>query len=161
MHILGFTPMGYSRRRSLRLEPGSPELLEGRLLLSTLPAAPHSRANHATAHHVGSLSPVVTTGHASRGQLGHGHPLLHRVHAASAAHPFAGGGPPGSALTPAQTRHIYSIDRISNLGAGQTIAIVDAYDDPNIYGDTDVFDRQFMTTLGGTTSYYAAYGASS
>jgi subtilase family serine protease len=64
-------------------------------------------------------------------------------------------------LTPAQTRHIYGIDQVSNLGSAQTIAIVDAYDDPNIFNDADVFDQQFMTTLGGSTSYYDAYGASS
>ncbi len=75
--------------------------------------------------------------------------------------PFTGGGPPTYALTPAQIRHIYSIDQISNLGQGQTIAIVDAYDDPNIFIDADTFDNQFMTTLNGSTSYYRAYGASS
>ena len=64
-------------------------------------------------------------------------------------------------MTPAETRHVYSIDQISNLGSGQTIAIVDAYNDPNIASDADVFDKQFMTTLSGTTSYYTAYGASS
>jgi subtilase family serine protease len=67
---------------------------------------------------------------------------------------------PGS-LTPAQTRHIYQFDQISNLGESQTIAIVDAYDDPNIFSDADTFDRQFNTTLGGSTSYYTAYGAAS
>jgi subtilase family serine protease len=76
-------------------------------------------------------------------------------------HPNAGGGPPSAALTPAQIRHIYSIDKINGSGAGQTIAIVDAYDDPNIFTDADVFDKQFMTTIGGATSLYNAYGASS
>ncbi len=64
-------------------------------------------------------------------------------------------------MTPAETRHIYSLDQISNLGAGQTIAIVDAYSDPYITSDADVFDKAVMTTVGGTTSYYTAYGASS
>ena len=74
----------------------------------------------------------------------------------------AGGSCPAfQRLTPAQIRHIYSLDQISNLGHGQTIAIVDAYDDPNIFSDADTFDNQFMTTLTGSTSYYAAYGASS
>jgi subtilase family serine protease len=79
------------------------------------------------------------------------HPLRHQ----------SGGGPSPGALTPAQVRHIYSIDQISNLGQNQTIAIVDAYDDPNIFNDADVFDHAVMTTLGGSTSYYTAYGASS
>jgi subtilase family serine protease len=57
-------------------------------------------------------------------------------------------------------RHIYGFDQISNLGSGQTIAIVDAYDDPNIFSDADVFDHQFTTVIGGSQSYYSAYGAS-
>ena len=64
-------------------------------------------------------------------------------------------------MTPAETRHIYSLDQISNLGTGQTIAIVDAYSDPYITSDADVFDKAVMTTIGGTTSYYTAYGPSS
>jgi hypothetical protein len=75
--------------------------------------------------------------------------------------PFSSPGPPSAALTPAEVRHIYSIDQIPNLGQGQTIAIVDAFDDPNIFSDADAFDNQFMTTLNGSTSYYTAYGASS
>src|SRR5439155_17012907 len=49
-------------------------------------------------------------------------------------------GPRG--YTPTQVRHAYGLDmifyglgKIQNLGAGQTIAIVDAYDDPNIASD--------------------------
>lgn len=76
-------------------------------------------------------------------------------------HPHAGGGPPATALTPPELRNIYSIDAISDLGAGQTIAIVDAYNDPNILSDADTFDKQFTTTLGGSTTLYTAYGASS
>src|SRR5262249_15054292 len=93
--------------------------------------------------------------------VGRAHPLLHRLTVPAGATPFAGGGPPAGALTPAQARHIYGFDQISSLGQGQTIAIVDAFDDPNIFSDADVFDKQFMTTLGGTTSYYDAYGPSS
>jgi subtilase family serine protease len=69
--------------------------------------------------------------------------------------------PPGAALTPAQIRHIYGFDQITNLGAGETIAIVDAYNDPNIAADADTFDKQFYTTLSGTTTLYSAFGASS
>jgi hypothetical protein len=45
--------------------------------------------------------------------------------------------------TPAQIRHAYGFDQISGNGAGQTIAIVDAYNDPNIANDLAVFDAQF------------------
>src|SRR5262249_42973017 len=53
--------------------------------------------------------------------------------------------------TPAQIRTAYGIDKIAfgggaGTGAGQTIAIVDAYNDPNIFNDTDTFDRQFGLT---------------
>jgi len=53
-------------------------------------------------------------------------------------------------LTPAQIRHAYGFDQISfqngtvaGNGAGQTIAIVDAYDDPSIANDLAVFDQEF------------------
>jgi hypothetical protein len=51
--------------------------------------------------------------------------------------------------TPAQIRHAYGFDQITfsngvkGDGSGQTIAIVDAYDDPNIFKDLDVFDVTF------------------
>ena len=46
-------------------------------------------------------------------------------------------------LAPAQVRHAYSFDQLSYTGAGTTIAIVDAYDDPNVAGDLQHFDAQF------------------
>lgn len=58
--------------------------------------------------------------------------------------------PPG--LSPREIRHAYGLDRVvfSNgkhpihaNGAGQTIAIVDAYDAPNIANDLRVFSRKF------------------
>src|SRR5438876_1809031 len=73
-------------------------------------------------------------------------------------------GPTG--LTPAQMRHAYGIDSISfdgiaGDGAGQTIAIIDAYDDPNAAGDLQNFDLAFglsdppsftkLNENGGTT----------
>src|SRR5690242_12446714 len=52
--------------------------------------------------------------------------------------------------TPQQIRHAYGYDQVTfsdgNVqadGSGQTIAIVDAYDDPNIASDLAIFDRQF------------------
>jgi len=44
---------------------------------------------------------------------------------------------------PAQVRHAYGFDSLSYTGSGQTIAIVDAYDDPNIVGDLAQFDAQY------------------
>jgi hypothetical protein len=47
--------------------------------------------------------------------------------------------------TPTQIRHAYGFDQISGPadGSGTTIAIVDAYDDPNIAGDLQQFDAAF------------------
>jgi hypothetical protein len=62
--------------------------------------------------------------------------------------PFAQAGPIG--YTPAQIRHAYGFDRIQFLsgtvagdGSGQTIAIITAFDDPNIVADVQAFDAQF------------------
>jgi subtilase family serine protease len=52
-----------------------------------------------------------------------------------------GGGPSG--YTPAQVKHAYGFDQITNNGSGQTIAIVDAFHNPNIQSDLAYFDNQF------------------
>src|SRR5262245_4978296 len=64
---------------------------------------------------------------------------------------------PNAVYTPAQVRHGYGFDQVpallfnynSNAGSGQTIAIVDAYEDPNIAADLATFDTQF--SLPGKT----------
>ena len=45
--------------------------------------------------------------------------------------------------TPAQVRNAYGFDKVSYDGTGQTIAVVDAYDDRNIASDLKTFDRTF------------------
>ena len=64
------------------------------------------------------------------------------------------------AYTPAQIRDAYGINALSLDGTGQTIAIVDAYDDPNIFQALDAFDSQFGLTDSGP-SLYAQYGPAS
>jgi subtilase family serine protease len=58
-----------------------------------------------------------------------------------------------SGFSPAQIRHAYGFDQIANQGAGQIIAVVDAYDDPNAESDLAVFNKQFglppCTTANG------------
>src|SRR5205823_1405179 len=66
--------------------------------------------------------------------------------AAGTATPFGTSGPTG--YSPAQVRHAYGFDQVSfngvaGDGSGATIAIVDAYDDPNIAGDLHQFDLRF------------------
>ncbi len=55
------------------------------------------------------------------------------------------------AYTPAQIRAAYGINNLALDGTGQTIAIVDAYDDPAIDPALDAFDTQFGLTSAGPT----------
>src|SRR5689334_2242580 len=64
----------------------------------------------------------------------------------TAVQPFAAPGPVG--YTPAQVRHAYGFDRIQfgavlGDGRGQTIAVITAFDDPNVVADLQAFDLQF------------------
>jgi len=45
--------------------------------------------------------------------------------------------------TPAEIRSAYGFTGVSETGAGQTIAIIDAYNDPNITADLGTFDSEF------------------
>jgi subtilase family serine protease len=89
---------------------------------------------------------------------------------------FYFGGPPYS---PAQIKQAYGFDQVSYSttihlpgrppivisvpgdGSGETIAIVDAYDDPSIFSNVDTFDRTFSVSQYDSRSLYNAYGASS
>jgi hypothetical protein len=64
------------------------------------------------------------------------------------------------AYTPNQIRDAYGINSLSLDGTGQTIAIVDAYDNPSIFQALDVFDSQFTLTDSGPT-LYSQYGPAS
>jgi len=83
--------------------------------------------------------------------------------------PFGGGTGPGGGFTPAQLQVAYGFSSIAfngtaGTGSGETIAIVDAYDDPNIQSDLNTFDSEFglpATTVTrvnetGGTSYPAS-----
>jgi len=56
-------------------------------------------------------------------------------------------------ITPSQMRTAYGLAGITNQGAGQTIALIDAYDNPNAETDLGVFTTQFSlpacTTANG------------
>jgi hypothetical protein len=69
---------------------------------------------------------------------------LFKAHAVSApdkAHPDAANG--AAPFSPAQITQAYGINQLTNTGAGQTIYIVDAYNDPNIASDLATFDSQW------------------
>ena len=53
------------------------------------------------------------------------------------ASPGGSGARRGGALTPEQIRAAYGINLLSEKGAGQTIAIVDAYDDPDLVSSSN------------------------
>src|SRR5262245_52722650 len=70
-----------------------------------------------------------------------------------------------SVLTPVQVRHAYGFDQVRfsvngqsivGDGSGQTIAIVNAYNNTRIFSDLDTFDRAFSITPGQTL--YQQYG---
>src|SRR5436190_243190 len=46
-------------------------------------------------------------------------------------------------LAPDQVAQTYGLDQVPGDGTGQTIAIVEAYNDPNIHNDLSTFDSQF------------------
>ncbi len=57
--------------------------------------------------------------------------------------PAAVTNPDSIGFTPAQIRAAYGFDQVAYTGAGQTIAIIDAYNDPKITADVATFSRQF------------------
>ena len=73
-----------------------------------------------------------------------------------------------SGYSPSQIRHAYGFDLLScaganTCGAGQTIAIVDAYDDPNAESDLKTFSKTYglpdCTTANGCFSKVFASGS--
>jgi subtilase family serine protease len=93
--------------------------------------------------------------------------VLSSLHAVPAAQIIAlAASGQNSGLNPGQIRHAYGFDQlafnngtVAADGSGQTIAIVTAYDDPNIAGDLHTFDQTFglsdpalqKVNLGGAT----------
>ncbi|HZU35658.1 MAG TPA: hypothetical protein VFA18_07115, partial [Gemmataceae bacterium] len=64
------------------------------------------------------------------------------------------------AYGPAQVRSAYGISSLPLDGTGQTIALVEAYDNPAIFQALDSFDNQFGLTASGS-SLYEQYGPAS
>ena len=85
--------------------------------------------------------------------------------AAPTAHPHAKlvSPPAGGSIdgfTPSQIRHAYGFDAAPGDGTGQTIAIVDAFKDPNIVADLNTFDQQFGLAAPPGFSIVNQYGGS-
>ena len=66
----------------------------------------------------------------------------------------------GLAYTPAQIRDAYGVNKLASDGKGETIAIVNAYEDPAIYQSLDTYDNQFGAKDSGPT-LYQQYGPAS
>jgi subtilase family serine protease len=94
------------------------------------------------AQHVIENLPRLTEGGENPVSFMRPHYVLYPVDP-TAARSTGTGAPPTSAFAPAQIRHAYGFDLVSNQGSGQTIGIVDAYDDPSAEADLGVFDAQF------------------
>ena len=62
---------------------------------------------------------------------------------------------PAGPYTPTQIRHAYGFDRLSQTGAGQTIAIVNAYDDPTIAADLGVFDQTYKLSAANLVEAFS------
>ncbi len=136
-------------RVSLRVRSLTPTLdsLESRQLLTTTPGLGPLTQGPTTA---GPLGPTM-------------HPMFDLGRLAPASASYSGAG-----YTPAQIQQAYGFSKIAfgsvkGDGTGQTIAIVDAQDAPNVQADLNAFDAQFQlpnTTVTrvnqtGGTSYPA------
>src|ERR1051325_8436425 len=66
-------------------------------------------------------------------EAGHARPPLHINVTPATSAPY----------TPAQIRHAYGFDQLAATGAGEIIAIVDAYGNANIQTDLNTFCTQF------------------
>jgi hypothetical protein len=71
--------------------------------------------------------------------------------------PNAGTAPSAGPYTPAQIRAAYGINLLPNKGQGTTVAIVDAFNDPNITSDLALFSNIFglpqMNGVGGNPTF--------
>jgi uncharacterized repeat protein (TIGR03803 family) len=95
-----------------------------------------------------SVSPFLRADHAADWR-NERIPIGHKVHPPRHRHkliirPFDASSPIGNGYTPQQLRHAYGFDQLGTTGAGQIIAIVNAYGSPTIQADLNTF----CTALG-------------
>src|SRR5947209_8228580 len=108
------------------------DVLESRLLLSSAVQSLVSIATGATVPHVRSTVQMQ--------------PTYKRLSGRGTFSPFQTSGPLG--FTPNEIRTAYGMNQVTfggvvGDGTGQTIAIIDAYNDPNIQADLRGFDAAF------------------
>ena len=122
-------------QRCKRLAQVTTEPLERRFVLSGISIAPALSSRIHPLH-------VETHGHHVLPKSGPGDGLMNPPIAFSTLTPDGSPGPTG--ITPAQMRHAYAIDQVRfqsgsilGNGSGQTIAIIDAFDDPQLVSSSD------------------------
>lgn len=104
-------------------------------LVSTLSLFATSTLTLAGPNADGPANEAAFQGQGNRPPQGHARPPHHIKPSAGTASP--------SGMPPAKVRHAYGFDQIANQGEGMVIAIVGAYDHPNIESDLNVFNSAF------------------
>lgn len=102
-----------------------------------------------------NIEPLESRNLLSAAPLGYATPNYLSVNTMAGITPMAGAAPSG--YTPQQVRHAYGFDQVTfgngivGDGTGTTIAIVDAYDNPNIASDLQKFNAAFGLPNTGFT----------
>jgi hypothetical protein len=145
-------PVTRTSRRVPHSSRPAVEVLEQRCAPS---ATPIIKPGHTPASTTGTTGPVAPSGGIQLGVM--------------VGDVAPGDVPAGAGHTPDQLRTAYGINgitfkggTITGDGSGQTIAIVDPYNDPNIVGDLDAFDQNVYLSASAKTAgttLYAQYGA--
>ena len=138
------------RRRSIVIfRPEPLETCEARALLSGLPmTGMPGQAVEGASHHF-ELAPPIGHAHHNVSRHGRDHAHGHHRQPTGYAHPLlkvlpnATPGPTGYSPTQIKTAYGFSQLPTTNQGAGQTIYIIDAYDDPTISSDLSYFSSYF------------------
>lgn len=102
-------------------------------------ATPHAlshESSHKPAHH-STVHKVVSSQNQANSKTS-----AHVAKPAIVAKPLIGPAYSGG-MTPGLIRHAYNLDQVGYTGAGQVIAIVDAYDDPTIAQDLHTFNQKY------------------
>jgi subtilase family serine protease len=73
--------------------------------------------------------------------------LVHVLHRGEGVAPDASASPSG--LAPSSIQTVYGFPTVPTAGTGETIGIVDAYDDPTVINDLVAFDAQYGLSCNG------------
>jgi uncharacterized repeat protein (TIGR03803 family) len=85
-------------------------------------------------------------------RIPHGHKMHSPLHPVDKT--FDSSSPTGNGYTPQQMRHAYGFDQVGTTGAGQIIAIVDAYGSSTIQADLNTFCANFGIPSTNVRVYY-------